>query len=55
VGDQQDAAGQVTSRALADLTVLDHDPFAVLPTELASVRADLTMVGSEVFFSLHGN
>ncbi|WP_460447369.1 amidohydrolase [Angustibacter aerolatus] len=40
----QDDAGRVVEGVPADLVVLDRDPLAVPPDELASVRCDLTLV-----------
>ncbi|MGW7300562.1 amidohydrolase [Streptomyces sp. NPDC054829] len=42
-----DDTGAVRPGALADLVVLDRDPFAVPPEELASTRVALTYVGGE--------
>ncbi|GLW46654.1 amidohydrolase [Streptomyces sp. NBRC 14336] len=42
-----DDTGAVQPGALADLVVLDRDPFAVPPQELASTRVALTYVGGE--------
>jgi predicted amidohydrolase YtcJ len=40
--------GHLEPGALADVAVLDHDPFAIDPDELPNVKADLTMVGGKI-------
>jgi predicted amidohydrolase YtcJ len=50
VGMLEDRLGRVKEGFLADLAVLDRDPFEVDPSELRDVRVDLTMVGGRVVF-----
>jgi predicted amidohydrolase YtcJ len=50
VGMLEDRLGRVKEGFLADLAVLDRDPFEVDPSELKDVRVDLTMVGGRVVF-----
>jgi predicted amidohydrolase YtcJ len=50
VGMSEDRLGQVREGFLADLAVLDRDPFEVRPSELKDVRVDLTIVGGRVVF-----
>jgi predicted amidohydrolase YtcJ len=42
-----DDTGQIVVGALADLTVLDRDPFAGAPEEIADARVLLTYIGGE--------
>jgi predicted amidohydrolase YtcJ len=50
VGMMEDRLGRVKEGFLADLAVLDRNPFEVDPTELKDVRVDLTVVGGKVVF-----
>ncbi|MDP2956648.1 MAG: amidohydrolase [Longimicrobiales bacterium] len=50
VGMVEDRMGKVKEGFLADLAVLDRDPFEVAPTDLKDVRVLLTMVGGKVVF-----
>ena len=43
--------GRLAPGYLADLVVLDRDPFAIPPEELEDVQADLTMVGGRIVWS----
>ncbi|WP_028924080.1 amidohydrolase [Pseudonocardia acaciae] len=45
-----DAAGTIRPGALADLAVLETDPFALPPADLHRVRTDLTLVGGHPVF-----
>lgn len=45
---EEDRLGRLEPGMLADVAVLDTDPFSVDPDGLGSVRADLTLVGGEV-------
>lgn len=40
--------GSITPGKLADLVVLDRDPFTVAPGSLSGVRAELSLIGGEV-------
>lgn len=50
VGMMEDQLGQVKEGFLADVAVLDRDPFAVAPTELKDIRVVLTVAGGRVVF-----
>lgn len=45
-----DASGVLAADHLADLIVIDRDPFAIAATELHEVQVDLTMIGGEVVY-----
>jgi predicted amidohydrolase YtcJ len=42
--------GSVSPGKLADLVVLDRDPFQVAPSELKSVKPTMTIVGGGVVY-----
>ncbi|MFJ9539513.1 amidohydrolase [Streptomyces sp. NPDC101225] len=48
-----DETGQVRTGALADLVVLDRDPFSAPAEELARTGVALTCVGGEVVYAAH--
>ena len=48
-----DDTGLVTAGALADLVVLDRDPFAAPPEEIAQTRVALTYVGGAEVYAAH--
>jgi len=49
-----DDTGRVAAGALADLVVLDRDPFAAPPEEIAETRVALTYVGGAEVYAAHG-
>ncbi|MEV0739416.1 amidohydrolase [Streptomyces sp. NPDC050549] len=49
-----DDTGRVAAGALADLVVLDRDPFAVPPEEIARTRVALTYVGGAEVYAADG-
>jgi predicted amidohydrolase YtcJ len=49
-----DDTGRVAAGALADLVVLDRDPFAAPPEEIAETRVALTYVGGVEVYAAHG-
>jgi predicted amidohydrolase YtcJ len=51
VNHQDDVTGHLGPGALADLVVLDRDPFGGPPDEIASARVARTYVGGELVFS----
>ena len=50
VGMLEDRLGRVREGFLADLAVLDRDPFNVPPTEIKDVRVNLTLVGGRIVY-----
>ncbi|HSR42773.1 MAG TPA: amidohydrolase family protein, partial [Longimicrobiales bacterium] len=54
VGMMEDELGKVKEGFLADLAVLEADPFAVEPTALKDVAVDMTIVGGRVVFERGG-
>ncbi len=42
--------GSITAGKLADLTVLDRDPRTVVPSELHTLRAEMTVIGGDVVY-----
>ncbi|MFJ3235304.1 amidohydrolase [Streptomyces sp. NPDC086787] len=48
-----DDTGRVAVGALADLVVLDRDPFAGLPEEIAEAKVERTYVGGEAVYVAH--
>lgn len=48
---EDDDRGHLEAGALADVAVLDTDPFAVEPDELPGVRSDLTLLGGRPVYS----
>ncbi|MDT8367643.1 MAG: amidohydrolase [Longimicrobiales bacterium] len=50
VGLSEDRLGRIREGYLADLAVLDRNPFEIDPRELKDVRVDLTLVHGEVVF-----
>ena len=50
VGMMEDRLGQVKEGFLADLAVLDRNPFEVDPMELKDIQVVLTVVGGKVVF-----
>jgi predicted amidohydrolase YtcJ len=48
-----DETGEVRAGALADLVVLDRDPFAVPPEGIARTRVALTFVGGREVYAAH--
>jgi predicted amidohydrolase YtcJ len=49
-----DDTGEVRAGALADLVVLDRDPFDVPPAEIATTRVALTYVGGARVYAAQG-
>jgi predicted amidohydrolase YtcJ len=47
---EEGAKGRLAPGLLADLVVLDRDPFAVAPEQLKHLKAALTLVGGKVVF-----
>ena len=47
---EEEYKGKLAPGFLADLAVLDRDPFAVAPTELKDVRVMMTLVDGRVVF-----
>ena len=47
---QEDAKGTIEPGKLADLTVVDRDPFSVSPAELKDLRIVMTIVGGRVVY-----
>lgn len=54
VAGEEDRKGRVREGFLADLAVLEVDPFTVEPTALKDVKVDLTVVGGRVVFQRDG-
>ena len=54
VGMMEDDLGRVREGFLADLVVLDQNPFEVGSAELKDVRVDVTVVGGEVVYERGG-
>jgi hypothetical protein len=50
VAAEEEMKGMVREGLLADLVVLDHDPFAVPPAQLKEIRVMLTLLGGKVVF-----
>lgn len=50
-GREEASKGTLEVGKLADVAVLDRDPFAIDPRELSQVRAAMTLVGGEVRFT----
>jgi len=50
VGLSEDRLGRIRSGYLADIAVLDRDPFAIDPRELKDVQVDLTLVNGEIVY-----
>jgi predicted amidohydrolase YtcJ len=48
---EENIKGSVETGKLADLVVLSRDPFSVLPSEIASISVELTIVGGRVVYS----
>lgn len=55
VGMAEDRLGALKAGYLADLAVLDRDPFQVPPTELKDVQVVLTVAGGRVVFQRGGS
>jgi predicted amidohydrolase YtcJ len=51
---QEKETGSLEVGKLADLIVLDRDPFAIPPAEIGEVRVLLTVVGGEVVYRAEG-
>lgn len=51
---EEDLKGSLAPGKLADLVVLDQDPFEVPPAQLKDVRVVMTMLGGEVVFEREG-
>ncbi|MFF6987696.1 amidohydrolase family protein [Streptomyces sp. NPDC010273] len=49
-----DDTGRVTAGALADLVVLDRDPFAAPPEEIGETQVALTYVGGKAVYAAQG-
>jgi len=49
-GFSENETGTIEAGKLADLTVLDKDPFAVAPVEIIATRATMTVVGGEIVY-----
>jgi hypothetical protein len=47
-GQAENLYGSIQSGKLADMVILDRDPFAIDPTDLENVGVDLTIVGGRV-------
>ncbi len=47
---EEDLKGRLAPGLLADLVVLDRDPFAVPPEQLKNLKAALTVVGGKIVF-----
>lgn len=54
VAGEEDRKGRVKEGFLADLAVLDRNPFEVDPLELKDIRVDYTIVGGRVVFERGG-
>ena len=50
-GREELSKGSLEVGKLADLAVLDRDPFAIDPRELSEVRTAMTLVGGQVRFT----
>jgi predicted amidohydrolase YtcJ len=48
---EADVKGSLESGKLADVAVLDRDPFTVAGDELRRIRADITLIGGEVAYA----
>ncbi|MGH7476066.1 MAG: amidohydrolase [Longimicrobiales bacterium] len=52
--DELDAKGSLTAGKLADVVILDRDPFTAQPSELKDVRVLITIVGGRIIFDREG-
>jgi predicted amidohydrolase YtcJ len=50
-----DAIGSIEVGKLADLLVLDRDPFAIAPTDIANVHVKETIVGGRTVYDARRN
>jgi predicted amidohydrolase YtcJ len=50
---EENMKGSVETGKLADLVVLSRDPFSVLPSEIAGITVELTVVGGKIVYSKH--
>jgi predicted amidohydrolase YtcJ len=50
VAGEEDRKGRIAEGFLADLAVLEADPFDVAPTDLKDVAVDLTIVGGRIVY-----
>lgn len=51
---EEDRKGTLSAGKLADLVVLDRDPFAVPPAQLKDLKVVMTVVGGEVVYEADG-
>jgi len=50
VGLSEDRLGRIRDGYLADIAVLDRNPFDIDPTELEDVAVDMTIVNGEIVY-----
>ena len=49
---QEHTKGRIKEGYLADFTVLDRDIFTIDPMDIIHMKADMTIIGGEIVYSL---